>query len=106
MLDPKLAEGIDARIGFRLGAEIFLGHLANGRIELARGGLDGAELILTGTPPVLAAAIYGGQHLAALESQDALRIEGDRALAERLVTLFPLPPKAERPVLGDRADRP
>lgn len=97
MLDPARAGGIDARIGFRLGDETFLGHLANGRIEIAAGTLAGADLVLAGPAPVLAAAIYGGQTLNTLEAEGALRIEGDRALAARLVTLFPLPSKAERP---------
>jgi len=35
--------------------------------------------------------------LAALEADGLLAIEGDRALAERFVTLFPLPPKAPIP---------
>ncbi|MDI3306515.1 MAG: winged helix-turn-helix transcriptional regulator [Acetobacteraceae bacterium] len=97
MLDPGRAEGMEARIGFRLGEETYLAHLARGRIEIAAGPLEGADLIFTGTPPVLAGAIYGGQRLEALEAAGALRIEGDRALAERFVTLFPLPPKAPLP---------
>jgi DNA-binding HxlR family transcriptional regulator len=97
MLDPKRARGIEARIGFRLGAECFLGHLIRGRIEIASGAPEEADVIFYGTPPVLAGAIYGGQRLDALERAGALRIEGDRALAERFATLFPLPPKAERP---------
>jgi hypothetical protein len=47
---------------------------------------------------VLAAAIYGGQPLETLEAAGALQIEGDRALVRCFVTLFPLPPKAERDV--------
>lgn len=94
MLDAPRAEGNDARIGFRLGEETFTGHLADGRIEFARGTLDDADVIFTGAPPVLAAAIYGGQALGALEQAGALRVEGDRVLAERFVTFFPLPPKA------------
>lgn len=97
MLDPARAEGIEARIGFRLGEETFLGHLADGRIEIASGPPDDADLIFAGAPSVLAAAVYGGRPLRALEAEGALRIEGDRALAERFVTLFPLPPKARRP---------
>jgi DNA-binding HxlR family transcriptional regulator len=96
MLDPERAKGLDARIGFRLAEETFLAHLADGRIEIARGALDNTDLILAGTPPVLAGAIYGGQPLAALESAGVLEIEGSRALAERFVGLFPLPPKAAR----------
>ncbi len=94
MLDPLRAEGLDARIGLRLGEETFLAHLAGGLIEIARGALDDADLVFTGTPPVLAGAIYGGQPMKALEGAGALRIEGDRALAERFISLFPLPPKA------------
>jgi DNA-binding HxlR family transcriptional regulator len=97
MLDPKRAEGIDARIGFRLGEESFISHLADGRIEIARGALDGIDVTFTGTPPVLAAAIYGGQPIDALEAAGAMRVEGDRTLAERFVTLFPLPSKVGRP---------
>jgi hypothetical protein len=54
-------------------------------------------VILTGLPPVLAGAIYGGQPLEALEQTGALRIEGDRDLARRFVSLFPLPPKVSKP---------
>jgi len=97
MLDAQRAAGIDARIGFRLGDETFLARLSGGRIAVARSPLDEADVTLTGAAPVLAAAIYGGQPLAALEAGGALRIEGDRALAERFVALFPLPPKAARP---------
>ncbi|WP_445501973.1 winged helix-turn-helix transcriptional regulator [Microvirga sp. G4-2] len=94
MLDAERAKGLDARIGFRLNDETFLAHLADGRIEIARGPVEGADLIFTGTPPMLAGAIYGGQPLDTLESAGIVKVEGDRALAERFVGLFPLPPKA------------
>jgi hypothetical protein len=97
MLDPGRAAGIDALIGFRLGAETFLGHLAHGRITITSGALDGADVIFEATAPVLAGAIYGGRKLNTLETEGALRIEGDRSLAEQFVTLFPLPSKAQRP---------
>lgn len=93
MLEPALAGGMRARIGFRLGAETFLGQLHDGRIDIARDALKLAEATFTGTPPNLAAAIYGGVPLASLEAENAIRIDGDRALAEQFVTLFPLPPK-------------
>ena len=53
-----------------------------------------AMSVFAGEPAVIAAAIYGGQKLELLEESGGLRIEGDRALAERFITLFPLPPKA------------
>ena len=97
MLDPRRVRGVDARIGFRLGEETFLARLTDARIEIARGALDDADLVFTGTPPVLAGAIYGGQPMEALESAGALGIGGDRALAKRFIGLFPLPPKALKP---------
>lgn len=94
MLDPARAKGMKARIGFHLGAETFLGTIAQGQIEIVRDPLDRADLIFTAQPSVMAALIYGGQSLKALETEGALRIKGDRALAEKFITLFPLPPKA------------
>jgi DNA-binding HxlR family transcriptional regulator len=94
MLDAGRAGDLAARIGFRLGEERYLARLGEGRIEIAAGPVEGADLVLGGAPAVIAAAIYGGQPLEALEAAGALRIEGDRALAARFLTLFPLPPKA------------
>ncbi len=95
MLDPARAQGMAARIGLRVGTEAFVASLAEGRIEIATGSPDGADVIFTGAAAVIAGAIYGGRPLAALEAEGVLRIDGDRALAERFVTLFPLPEKAQ-----------
>ena len=95
MLDPKQAKGMNARIGFRVGEQSFLAHLAGGQIEIASGALDKADLIFAGSAPVIAGAIYGGQPIGALEAAGALQIKGDRALADRFITLFPLPLKVE-----------
>lgn len=95
MLDPARAQGIDARIGLDLGSETILLRLADGRLTFARDDLANADLTLTAAPPVLAAAIYGGQPLDALIAVGALTLAGDRQLADRFVTLFPLPPKVE-----------
>jgi DNA-binding HxlR family transcriptional regulator len=95
MLDPARAGDLTARIGLRIGAETFVASLADGRIEVAAGPADGADVVFTGPASVIAGAIYGGQSLVSLEAAGALRVDGDRALAERFVTLFPLPEKAQ-----------
>jgi len=41
----------------------------------------------------IAAAVYGGEPLDALEAAGGISIAGDRALAERFTGLFPLPEK-------------
>ena len=95
MLDPERARGLVARVGFRIGTETFLARLARGRIEVERGPLENVDVVFAGAAPAIAAAVYGGQPLTALERAGMLAVDGDRALAERFVTLFPLPPKAE-----------
>ena len=95
MLDAERARGLAARIGFRIGAETFLARLARGRIDIERGPLERVDVVFAGAAPAIAAAVYGGQPLTALERAGMLAVEGDRALAERFVTLFPLPPKVE-----------
>ncbi len=95
MIDPDRAAAIEAQVGFRIGAETFLARLSRGGIEVRRGGIDEADVVFQGPAPVIAAAVYGGQPLAMLAEAGALTVEGDQALAERFVTLFPLPPKVE-----------
>jgi DNA-binding HxlR family transcriptional regulator len=96
MFSPERAAGLDARVGFRIGEETFLVRIADGRLEAARAPLDDARTVFVGAPPAVAAAVYGGQPLDALAQAGMLAVEGDRALAERFVTLFPLPPKFDR----------
>ena len=97
MFDPARAQGIDARVGFRVGTETFAGRIAGGRFDVERGDPAGADIVFAGEPTMVAAAVYGGQPIDALEAAGVLRVEGDRALAERFTTLFPLPPKAAPP---------
>jgi DNA-binding HxlR family transcriptional regulator len=95
MFDPARAKGLEAKIGFRLGRESFVARVGGGQIEAERGAPEGTDLIFSGPARAVAAAVYGGIPLAALEADGALRIEGDRALAKRFVGLFVLPPKVD-----------
>ncbi|QFU14835.1 winged helix-turn-helix transcriptional regulator [Microvirga thermotolerans] len=97
MLDPGRAGATEARIGFCIGEETYLARLAGGRIEVRRAPVEEADAVFTGSAPALARAIYAGEPVAALEAEGALEVAGDRRLAERFVSLFPLPPKAEVP---------
>jgi len=92
MIDAGRAAGINARVGFRLGTEAYLAVLGDGRFEITRQEPGKTDVTFTGPVPVLAATIYGPESLAALEAR-GLQVEGNRALAERFRTLFPLPPK-------------
>jgi DNA-binding HxlR family transcriptional regulator len=93
MFQAERARGLDARIGFRLGAESFLARIAEGKLDIARGEAAGADVIFTGAPAALAAAVYGGAPFETLAEAGALKVEGDLDLARRFTTFFPLPPK-------------
>lgn len=93
MISPKLAMHVRGKIGFRFGAQAYLANLAYGTIDIAVGAVTGADVVFTGAPAVLAAAIYGGVPLEQLESDGALTVSGDRRLAKKFLTLFPLPEK-------------
>ena len=97
MHDVGRMQGVKGRIGFVIGAETFLVTIGDGTLTAERGPAAGADLVITGPAPVIAGAVYGGVPIEALESEGALKVDGDRALAARFVTLFPLPPKAEMP---------
>lgn len=97
MGQPALMKDVDACIGFRLGRESFVLTIDHGVLNPMRGDPADADVIFTGTPAMIGAAVYGGVPFAALEADGALGIEGDRALAARFTTFFPLPPKAPMP---------
>ena len=94
MNQPAITGDFNATLGFRLGRENYVLTMKDGAVRAARGDPVGADITFAGAPGAVAAAVYGGVPLAELEAGGMLRIEGDRAIAERFITLFPLPPKA------------
>ena len=59
MFDPEKADGFAARLGFVVGDQSFLAHVADGRIEIAAKAPDAADVVLAAEPPVIAGAVYG-----------------------------------------------
>jgi DNA-binding HxlR family transcriptional regulator len=94
MFAPERAKDLSGKIGFRLGEEEFIAALAKGKLTIGRGFAEEGDVVVTGDQQSLARVIYGGVPLASLEKAGALKIEGDRALFERYIRLFPLPEKA------------
>lgn len=92
MIDRARIGDLHATLGFRFGEEEFRATLADGDFHIDRGMAAGADVILTGDQNALVAVLYGGASYA--DMADSLSITGDRALALRFATLFPLPPKA------------
>jgi DNA-binding HxlR family transcriptional regulator len=87
LISPERAEGLDARVGFRLGETSYVAMIHDGRLDIERGPIDNCAVVFSGDPSTVAAVIHGGAPL------DLIEVTGDMALAKRFVTLFPLPPK-------------
>ncbi len=87
MFDADRAKKLDARVGFLFGRDRYVARVKKGRLRVARGEIDDADVIFSGPPTSMAAVVYGGAPL------DLMGVTGDRTLAERFVTLFPLPAK-------------
>src|SRR3954469_3536211 len=87
LLSPQVAEGLDARVGFRLGEANYVTTLRDGRLEVERREFVDCDVEFIGLPSAVAAVIHGGAPF------ETIRVEGDLTLAKRFITLFPLPPK-------------
>jgi DNA-binding HxlR family transcriptional regulator len=87
LFSPAAAKEMEARVGFRFGDIGYVATLRDGGLGVERREPDACDVIFTGTPTELAAAIHGGLGL------ETIGVEGDMALAKRFITLFPLPPK-------------
>jgi DNA-binding HxlR family transcriptional regulator len=94
MMAVDRTTGLRATIGFRIGEEGFLLGIDDGKVDLKRGDPGRADLVFEGATAAIGAAVYAGVPIDALEAEGALKVTGDRDLAARFVTLFPLPPKA------------
>ncbi len=93
---PALATAPDMTIGFDLGGEAFSATIRDGVLSTERSDrAEGDAVLRAPDARTVAAALYAGLPLAALEEEAGLVIDGDRALAERYLALFALPPKID-----------
>jgi DNA-binding HxlR family transcriptional regulator/putative sterol carrier protein len=94
MFDPDRAKGLDASYEFRIGEDRFRAEVAEGRLEIERGTAEQPDATVESDAGTLAALIYDDLELGDALSSGDLRINGDRAVVERFLALFPLPEPA------------
>jgi DNA-binding HxlR family transcriptional regulator len=87
MIDAKRARKVDAKVGFVFGKDRYVARVRKGRIKVTQGEAGECDAVITAAPTTLAAVVYGGAPI------DQLGISGNRAVVEKFVTLFVLPPK-------------
>ncbi len=93
MFSAERAGAFRGTVGLKAGTEGYVAEVAGGALTVAAADPDTADAVLEGEPPAIAAAIYSGQTLEALEEAGALTVSGDRVIARRFTGFFPLPPR-------------
>ena len=94
LFDPQAADGMRASYELRLGEQRFHARVAGGRLELARASAEPPDAIIETDPATLAAVLWHGRGLAGAARAGAIRIDGNRAVVERFLELFPPPEPA------------
>jgi DNA-binding HxlR family transcriptional regulator len=92
MFDRRKIGDLAATIQFRFGPDAYVGRIHDGEIDIAAGEAERPDLTIDADPPAnLAAVMYGKA------PYDLVAWSGDKALLDRFVGLFELPPKAAMP---------
>jgi DNA-binding HxlR family transcriptional regulator/putative sterol carrier protein len=92
--DPGAAHTLRARYELRLGEDRFQVEVADGELDVARGGADQTDATIDTDPDTLAAVLWGGQRLTDARRSGRMTIEGDKAAVQRFLRLFPMPEPA------------
>lgn len=95
MIDPERAADQQVTLAFCFPHDRFVATLANGELVIRRGDSDVVDVTIACDPATLVSTIYLKQPFADGEEAGTLTLSGDRAAAERFVTLFTLPPKID-----------
>lgn len=97
LFDPGRAGALDAVVALRLDGRPFTATVAGGAFALAPGEPPAAAAAIAAAPTPLIDVVHGRRAVADAESAGALVITGDRAVALRFLSLFPLPAPAAVP---------
>ncbi|MFA5988348.1 MAG: winged helix-turn-helix transcriptional regulator [Sphingomonas sp.] len=92
LLPERLGQSA-ACIGFDIDGELFTARLGSGAMAVKRGCADNPDLLLCASAATLAGLFRGERPLGEYVATGALAIEGSRALAHWLTTLFAATPK-------------
>ena len=94
LFSPAAADGLDATVELRLGEQSFRARVADGSFEVARGAAERPDATLVTRPGTLAELLWQGRRLGEAERGRQVEVEGERAVLERFLRAFPLPPAA------------
>jgi hypothetical protein len=80
-------------IAFKFADDAFVARLDADTLAIERGETAAADLTFACDPTTLVRLVYGKWPIAEAEAEGVLVLTGNRALADRFIALFALPPK-------------
>jgi DNA-binding HxlR family transcriptional regulator len=89
--DAEAAGDFSGSFEIRLGEHTFHATVADGAIEIDRGGAVSPDAVIETDPDTLAGAVRNEMRLAAAMADGTITVQGDRAAVARFIGLFPLP---------------
>jgi DNA-binding HxlR family transcriptional regulator/putative sterol carrier protein len=94
MFNAQAADGFEANLELRLEENRFHARIANGQMDLHRGTAPHPDAVIESDSNTLAGLAYGGSKVAEVLRSGDLKIEGDKSVVKRFLTLFPMPEPA------------
>jgi DNA-binding HxlR family transcriptional regulator len=89
MFDPAAASELSVRCEVRLGVDRYRAMVANGRLQLARGEADRADVVVEADPDAAKQFVFGSaERRAELLASGAVRTEGDAETLARVAAAF------------------
>jgi DNA-binding HxlR family transcriptional regulator len=93
--DPALAEGANLVIDLRPDDEAFGARVSRRKLTITRDTRTDPDATIAGDPRAFAAVLYAGRPLADAIAAGDLEVTGDRAAAERFLSLYTVPRSVE-----------
>jgi DNA-binding HxlR family transcriptional regulator len=111
MFSPAVAGDFEASVQINAGEDRYRARVARGKLIVVRGSSEAPEAVIAGTTEAIASVVYGGRKFLDATRSGDLSVEGDKALAKKFLSLFPLPAPAEAggvgaPISPDSTPRP
>jgi putative sterol carrier protein len=91
LFDSQAAAGLDATMALHLGDERFGIRIADGQLEVTRGGTERPDATIDTDPTTLLSLLRTDRALEDALASGELRLAGDKGLVEDFRRLFPIP---------------
>ena len=88
--DPAASDDLDGVIEVRFGTGTFAVTVGDAHLDIRRGSADDPAAVIETDPWTLEQVAFGMRTLADAESAGELRVDGDHAVAERFLDMFPV----------------